>query len=588
MRWSASTRAGIACVAVACLFTLYSGRLIYLHVAKHEEYAQLAAEKHQMRLVIHSRRGLIFDRNGELLASNLPVCTVVADCTHVTDPEALSLLAAPYLEMPAKEIQERLAGNRKYVVLKREVPEDRGLALGRAMQAAGLRGIYFEQDTVRIYPNGQTLGHVLGFLDHEGKGIQGIERTMDSALRGTDGFRFIERDRKGREIMVYRGQEEAAENGLNVRLTIDMGLQSILEEEMQNAFEDLKPETAVGLIVDPKTGEILAMTSRPCFDPNHPGGSGPEHMKNRAIVDMMEPGSTFKIVVAAAALNEGTVKETTGIFCENGRFAYGGKILRDHHAYGTMNVHEILVKSSNIGSAKMAMMMGGDRFYEYVRRFGFGERSGIELPGEISGLVHPPQRWDKLTITRMPMGHSIAVTPLQLTMSMSVIANGGHLMAAQVIRSIEDCEGQIVTTHPPRLVRDVVPEKTARFVGSALMGVVGEGGTAQLARVAGFTVAGKTGTAQKVSPAGGYAPGEYVVSFIGYLPAEDPRFVCLVMIDDAKIASNLNYGGLVAAPIFSRIAERAARYLDIVPAPRALPVAGSTIAMRDVPREDAH
>jgi len=569
MRWTARTRTGFACGAVALIFTVYSARLVHLQVAKHDEYARLAAEKHTMRQVIHARRGLIFDRNGELLASNLPVRTVVADGSHIKDPDALARLAAPLLDMTEAEFREKISCGRKYIVLRREVPEDTAVALGQALQKASLRGIYFEQDAVRIYPNGQMLGHVLGFLDSESSGIQGVELTMEKYLRGRDGFRFIERDRTGREIMLYRGQEEPADHGLNVRLTIDMGLQAILEEELDVAFHDLKPEMAVAILANPKTGEILAMANRPCFDPNRPGDAKPEQMKNRAIIDMVEPGSTFKIVVASGALNEGTVKEKTGIFCENGSFAYGGKILRDHHGYGTMTVHDILVKSSNIGSAKMALMMGDTKFYEYVRRFGFGERSGIELPGEIPGLVHPPHRWDNLTITRMPMGHALAVTPLQITMGMSVIANGGKLMTPQIVRSIEDSDGRVVYDKPPKVSREVIPQKTARFVSNALSGVVGQGGTAQLARVAGFTVAGKTGTAQKVSPTGGYAPGKYVVSFVGYLPEEDPQFVCLVMVDDAKIAGGLNYGGLVAAPIFSRIGERAARHLDLVPALRA-------------------
>jgi cell division protein FtsI (penicillin-binding protein 3)/stage V sporulation protein D (sporulation-specific penicillin-binding protein) len=573
MKWTARTRTGIACGAVALIFTIYSARLVNLQVAKHDEYSRLAAEKHTMRMVIHARRGLIFDRNGELLASNLPVRTVVADGSHIQDPEALARLAAPFLKMDEKELLQKLSSDRKYIVIRRGVAEDQVVALRKALQEKNLRGLEFEQDAERIYPNGQMLGHVLGFLDHENTGIQGIEMTMEKHLRGHDGFRFIEHDRTGKEIMLYRGQEEPAEHGLNVRLTIDMSLQAILEEELDAAFRDLKPDMAVGIIADPVTGEILAMANRPCFDPNHPGDTKPEQMKNRAITDMVEPGSTFKIVVASGALNEGTVKENTGIFCENGAFAYGGKILHDHHGYGTMTVHDILVKSSNIGSAKMALMMGDAKYYEYVRRFGFGEKTGIELPGEILGMVLPPHRWDKLTITRMPMGQSVAVTPLQLTMGMSVIANGGRLMAPQIVRSIEDSDGRVVCEKPPKAVREVVPQKTARYVSNALSGVVGEGGTAQLAKVAGFTAAGKTGTAQKISPSGGYAQGKYVVSFVGYLPEEAPRFVCLVMIDDPKISSGLAYGGLVAAPIFSRIGERAARHLDLVPSLRAQPVA---------------
>jgi len=378
--------------------------------------------------------------------------------------------------------------------------------------------------------------------------------------------------------VLYRGLEEEPEHGKNVRLTIDMGLQSILEEELDAAYKDLKPETANAVLVDPKTGAVLAMACRPCFNPNEPGKAQPEQMKNRAIIDMVEPGSTFKIVVAAGALNEGKVDEKTTIFCENGRFAYGGRILKDHHGYGHMDVHEILVKSSNIGSAKMALMMGGDKFYEYVRRFGFGERLGIELPGEIPGLVHPPSRWDKLTITRMPMGHSIAVTPLQITMAMSVIANGGDLMAPRIVQSIEKENGEVIRKKEPTVMRKVVPEKTAHFVSEALVGVTEPGGTAAFARVNGFQVAGKTGTAQKVSPHGGYAAGKYVVSFVGYMPAEDPKFVLLVIVDDAKIASNLNYGGLVAAPIFSRIAERAARHLDLTPTMPPIPLQPTPIA----------
>jgi len=585
MKWTARTRTGLACGVVALIFTTYSARLVHLQVAKHSEYSRLAAEKHTMRLVIHARRGLIFDRNGELLASNLPVHTVVADGSHIKDREALAQLAAPFLEMDKKDLLQKITSSRKYIVVRHEVPEDKVVALRKALQEANLRGLEFEPDAVRIYPNGQMLGHVLGFLDNNGTGVQGVELTMEKSLRGRDGERFIERDRTGREIVLYRGQEEPAEHGLNVRLTIDMSLQAILEEELDAAFRDLKPEMAVGILLDPATGEILAMTNRPCFDPNRPGDGKPEQMKNRAIIDMVEPGSTFKIVVASAALTEGTVNENTGIFCENGAFAYGGKILRDHQGYGTLTPRDVLVKSSNIGSAKMGLMLGDAKFYEYVRRFGFGEKTGIELPGEIVGMVLPPQRWDKLTLTRMPMGQAVAATPLQITMGMSVIANGGRLMTPQMIRSVEDSDGRVVFEKPPKVARQVIPQKVARFVSNALCGVVGEGGTAQLAKVAGFTVAGKTGTAQKISPAGGYAPGKCVVSFVGYLPEEDPRFVCLVMIDDPKIASGLNYGGLVAAPVFSRIGERAARHLDLIPALRAQPVAPLALGTTKI-RED--
>jgi cell division protein FtsI/penicillin-binding protein 2 len=578
MKFTANTRIGIACGIAASIFTVFSARLIHLHVAKHDEYSRLAAQKHLTRQIIHAKRGMILDRNGEILATNLPVRTVFADASRIKKSEALAALVASHLGLDEKEVLEKFSTVKKYIVLKREVPEETAVALWNDMQKQKLRGIFSEQDAVRIYPNGEVLGHVLGFLNHEGKAVQGVELSMESQLAGKDGYRFIERDRTGREIVLYRGIEEEPEHGKNVRLTIDMGLQSIVEEELDAAYKDLKPETANAVLVDPKTGAVLAMACRPCFNPNEPGKAQPEQMKNRAIIDMVEPGSTFKIVVASGALNEGKVDEKTTIFCENGRFAYGGRILKDHHGYGNMDVHEILVKSSNIGSAKMALMMGGDKFYEYVRRFGFGERLGIELPGEIPGLVHPPTRWDKLTITRMPMGHSIAVTPLQITMGMAVIANGGHLMAPRIVQSVEKENGEVVLKKEPTVMREVVPEKTAHYVSQALIGVTEPGGTAAFARVNGFQVAGKTGTAQKVSPHGGYAAGKYVVSFVGFMPAEDPKFVLLVMVDDAKIASNLNYGGLVAAPIFSRIAERAARHLDLTPTMPPIPLQPAPIA----------
>jgi cell division protein FtsI/penicillin-binding protein 2 len=572
----------IASGVVGIIFTGFSARLIELQVVKHEEYTQLAAQKHSIRLTVPAHRGMILDRNGEILAANIPVRKVVVDGTHVKKPGALATLAAPYLGIPRETLLAELRTRSKYKVLLPELDEEKAMALQRAMDEKSLRGLYFHQNTTRTYPNGPLLSHVLGFLGRKDPkdefvvGVEGIERSMEDYLKGIDGFRHIERDRTGREIVIYRGQEQAPRHGMNVQLTIDMNLQAILEAELDNAFRELKPDNATGIIVDPNTGEILAMTSRPSFNLNQIDSAKPEEMKNRAIFDMVEPGSTFKIVVASAALTERVVSQKSIIYCENGAFSYGGRILRDHHGYGQMSVHDILMKSSNIGSAKMALMLGDEKFYEYVRRFGFGERSGIALPGEIPGLVHPPSRWDRLTITRMPMGQAVAVTPLQIAMGMSVIANGGKLMRPQIIKSIQDPDGQEIVSIKPEVIREVIPTSTAKFVSAALTEVVSERGTAALARVSGFSVAGKTGTAQKVDPKGGYAAGEYIVSFVGYIPAEEPRFVCLIIVDDAKLTSGLNYGGLVAAPIFSRVAEKAARYLDLVPAPAAtaaLPVA---------------
>lgn len=563
------------CAAVGLVFTGFSLRLIYLQVNKHEEYSKIAAAKHSIRQPIFARRGLIQDRNGEILAANVPVRRVILDGSHVTNAAELARVAAPYLEMDVTELAKQLDTDKRFVVISRDLPEEKSLALRKELVAKSLKGLSFSESTTRLYPNGEMLSHVIGFLgrkdlaDDNLLGVEGIERSFEEHLRGQDGFRHIERDRTGREIVVYRGQEQSPVNGATVELTIDMGLQAIVEAELDAACAEMQPNTAVAVLANPWTGEILAMASRPNFDPNNLQSTRPEMMKNRVIMDVVEPGSTFKIVVCSAALTERVVNHKTQIFCENGRFFYGGRTLKDHRGHGQMTVHDILVKSSNIGCAKMALMLGEDKYYEYVRGFGFGERSGIALPGESPGILQPPHRWDKLTITRMPMGHSIAVTPLQMTMAMGAIANGGKLMKPQIVRSVRDVDGTEIVKMTPEVVRQVVPEDTAKFVSAALAAVTGQGGTAKLAAVPGFETAGKTGTAQKVDPNGGYTPGKYVVSFLGYLPAENPAFVCLVMIDDAKLSSGLNYGGLVAAPIFARIGEKAARYMNLVPTLKA-------------------
>jgi cell division protein FtsI (penicillin-binding protein 3)/stage V sporulation protein D (sporulation-specific penicillin-binding protein) len=573
VRWNAQTRIILASGFLGLIFTGFSARLIYIGVARHDEYSALAAQKNSTRQTLYAKRGLIFDRNNEILADNAPIRTAFADGTHIENPVKLAQVAAPFLEMKPEELTAKLTTGRKYLVLRHDVPAETAFELGKAMDAAKVRGIYFENDFKRVHPNGSMLCHVMGFLDHDRQGIQGVEAAMNDILNGQDGFRFIERDRTGRELVVYRGQEREPRDGFNVTLTVDMGLQSIVEDELDAACKQLKPQNAVCIMADPKTGEILAMASRPNFEPDEIGTAQPEQMKNHAVIDMFEPGSTFKIVVASAALNEGIINTESRVFCENGRFAYGGKVLKDHHGYGMMTVHEILEKSSNIGSAKLGLMMGENTFYEYVKRFGFGERTGIELPGEIPGLVHPPANWDNLTITRMPMGQAVAVTPLQTVMAMSAIANGGKLMAPHIVKSLSDSDSKLVQEFKPTVIREVVNPETAQIVRNALADVVSAKGTAVLASVPGFTVGGKTGTAQIPDGHGGYFKDKYLASFIGFMPVEDPKFVCLVMIQDPKVGPELYYGGLVSAPIFSRIAQRAARLLDMQPVLKAEPVA---------------
>lgn len=558
------TRIGLVCFLGALLFTFFALRLVDIQVAGHEKFSRLAAEKHGFKQPIFAQRGTICDRHGEALAVNVPVCTVYADGTHIKNPTALAHTAAPFLSLSEKELATKLTTKRPYVVICSGLSELDATAMMKALEQAKLSGLYLEAGSQRSYPNGKMLCHVLGFVDHTGHGVDGVEHVFDKELSGHNGYRHIEHDRKGLEIVLYRGQEKPAEDGNNITLTIDMGLQAILEKELDAAVATYKPAGATAILADPKTGEILAMASRPNYDPNHYSDATPEQMRNRAITDMYEPGSVFKIVVTSCALNEGIMTKDSMVFCEHGSFSYGGKILHDAHGdyFGDLSVSDVLVHSSNIGAAKIALKIGGEKYYDYVRRFGFGERTNISLPGEISGLVNPPSRWDKLTITRMAMGHAVAATPIQVMMAMNTIANGGKLMVPQL--KLLSNSNKTEPMSDACVKREVVTPKVANDISNALAGVVARG-TAKQAHIDGYAVAGKTGTAQKISSRGGYLENHYIVSFAGYFPAEDPRLVGLVVIDDARLGSSANFGGLVAAPVFSKIGEASARYLDLVP-----------------------
>jgi cell division protein FtsI/penicillin-binding protein 2 len=564
MKSDTRSRCALVCFAFIALFSAFSFRLIYLQVIKHDEYAGLAAEKHVYKQIIYAERGTILQANNEVLAHNVRVETVVADATNLNDRDALIDLVSQELGVPEQDLTEKLQGERRYIVIKREVPESLASALREKLRARNLRGIYFEHDATRIYPNGSMLCHVIGFTDFEHRGIQGVEAAMEEYLHGQDGYRYIEHNRAGQEIVLYRGQERAPRDGYQVHLTVDLNLQNIVENEIDTAMGEYSPQKATIILMRPQTGEILAMANRPNFDLNLRSEAKPEEMKNRAIIDMMEPGSTFKIVAAAAALNERKLQPKSTIFCENGLWEFGGAILHDHRAFSYLSVQDILIKSSNIGAAKLALSVGDQKFYEYIRRFGFGERTGIELPGEINGLIRPPRSWSKISITRIPMGHEIGVTPLQMTVAMATIANGGKLITPRIVKSITASDGKTVTSLSPVVLRQVISPQTASQIGDALRGVVSDRGTAAAAAIPGFTIAGKTGTAQKVDPKGGYEHGKYVDTFIGSHPAEHPEVDGLVVLDDAQTTRpELNYGGLIAGPIFSRIAEKAAQYLDL-------------------------
>jgi cell division protein FtsI/penicillin-binding protein 2 len=427
---------------------------------------------------------------------------------------------------------------------------------------------------LRTYPNLRLAAQVLGYVgfapagtnnpdESVTVGVEGIERTFNSKLTGAQGWLVTETDSRRRELVAFREQNVEARDGLNLVLTIDSVLQHALEAALAEGMEKHAPISATGIIVRPATGEILAMASLPDFDPNNLAASTAEGRRNRNITDIVEPGSTFKIVVVSGGLDDKVVTLRDVFDCERGHFAFAGRILHDHDPYGPLTVESIITKSSNIGSAKIGIKLGQNRLLEHIRNFGFGARTGIPLMGEQPGIVHPVKNWSKVTIAQIPMGHGIAVTRLQMAMAMAAIANNGWLMRPMLVKRLEDRAGHVVAEYGPQRVRQVVSERAAHEMVKALKTVVSADGTGPKAELEHYTVAGKTGTAQKVE-GGRYVNDKFISSFIGFFPADKPE-LCISIVLDAPDRRKGYYGGQTAAPLFKSVAEAAANYLNIRP-----------------------
>lgn len=590
MQWNAHSRAMIVCLCGLFLFSALSARLVQIQVGKHEHYYEMALNNHMRKIPIEAQRGEIYDVNGEILATSLPLKRVTVDPTGLREAYDLQIkrlkvrarrdssMSVPseeelhqqlcqdisrILQIPLVEVDQKLRRTTRYVELARRVTP----AVVEELTSLGRSQIYFDDDFLRSYPQDTLASHLLGYVDFNQKaGVQGVEQRLQHILEGKDGWRRIVRDSVGREIVPYRAQDVPPRNGYDVVLTVDSIIQHIIEDELEEAVREFNPVSAIAIVTRPRTGEILAMSSRPSYNPNLPK-TDMDAMRNRAISDILEPGSTFKIVAMAAALNEGLITLDTKYFCERGEFFYGGRILKDSHPYETISVREGIQKSSNIMTAKVAIELGEKRLHQYIKDFGFGERTGILLPAELRGIVNPVENWSKISITRIPMGHEVACTPLQLAMAMNVIANGGTLMKPMIVSKIMDNNGRVIEQNYPQRVRQVISPYAAEMMNEALKSVTETGGTAHLAEVKGFSVAGKTGTAQKIDPkTGSYyqgKKGKVVASFVGYLPAENPEFSVVVILDEPQAKST--YGGQTAAPVFSRMSQRIAQHMALVP-----------------------
>ncbi len=606
---SPSGRLMILAVLLVLGFAGLGFRLVDLQVLRHEELRDLAQDNTRRVFSIEPRRGDIRDIKGNLLAASRIVKHVVADPSLIGNRQAeVARALAPLLQMPEGEIARRLmpqtrtdtngiVTTNRWVSLKKKVPvemwqqisatmakldfglDDRKLSRAERAVYRNLRhkAVFTESpdQQVRVYPNGNLAAHVLGYIgqaEHKENGrvftdyvgMDGIELSLNSKLNGVRGWIQTEKTRSGQELVNLRAQDVEPSNGYNVVLTIDAGLQNILQAELSEGVKHHNPLAAHAIMVRPRTGEILAMATLPDYDPNRPGEGAEENRKNRIIADIMEPGSTFKAVTISGALNEHLVTLNDPFDCEYGKFSYAGKPLHEHESrgYGVISVEQIIAKSSNIGAAKIGIKLGEASLYSYIKGFGFGDPTGVPLRGEVRGMLHPLKEWTPISISRVSIGQGIAVTPLQMCMAFAAIANNGKLMRPMLVDHLEDDRGQIVTKFGPQPVRQVITPQTAKLMTEAMKTVVSTNGTALKAKLQYYTVAGKTGTAQKPGP-GGYMPGKYFASFIGFFPADNPELCIAVIFDEPHTGGY--YGGAVSAPVFKAIAERAANYLNIKP-----------------------
>ncbi len=583
-------------------------RLVDLQVLRHEKLSAEAQQNTLREYLLEPRRGDILDAKGNLLATSVLVKTVCADPVLLGNRRAeVAHALAPLLQLDEAKLQQclvpRLRTNQagvcftnRYVVLQHKLPvetwekiyntmtntagglsfgiDERKLPLAERNFYRNLRqkAIFARDEQLRVYPGQSLAAHVLGYATREEReleevpvieiiGREGIEKTMNSKLSGVRGWRLTETDRLKRELVNLREQDVEPRDGLNVVLTIDSVIQHIVESALADAMEKHTPISISGIVARPRTGEILAMATLPNYDPNHYNDSTADQRRNRVISDVAEPGSTFKIVPVSAALNEGVVRLSDTFDCEHGHWFYGGRPLRDHEAYGVLSVENIITKSSNIGAAKIGVRLGETRLHDYIRAYGFGARTGIPLPAEVVGIVHSNSAWSKVSIAQIPMGQGIAVTRLQMMMAMCAIANNGALMRPMLVDRLEDCDHNVVAKYTPVRVRQVISPEAAKMMVTALKTVTSPTGTAPKAALEHYTVAGKTGTAQKAEN-GVYVHGKYFSSFVGFFPADHPELCISVTMDEPRQGY---YGGQIAAPVFKQIAERAANYLNIRP-----------------------
>ncbi len=534
------------------LFSLIIYQFVQLTCIRRQSLLKRANSQHIVRIDIPPLRGSITDRNGKEFVTNLKVPSIYA-VPRIIPSDEVDTLAKEISKILGLEIdwaKERLKRDKAFVWLKRHV------TIEEADKIKALKSSEFGimEEYKRFYPQGTMLSQVLGFSNVDNEGLDGLERSLNGELCGKSGQRITQRDALGREIKAFEMKSLPAIDGNRIVLTIDQHLQYLTEKALEAAYKQWNAKGAWAIVLNPKTGEILAMANQPGFDPNYYAKATADSKRNRSVTDTYEPGSVFKIVAGSGALNDGVVTPDTNFNCEKGKWNYGVKTLRDVHPYGTIPMSEVMIKSSNIGTVKIALKMGSDKFQSYVQSFGFGKITGVDLPGEVSGFTRPVAQWSKTSPYNIPMGQEVTVTALQMVTAMSVIANDGVLMQPYIISEIRDASGVVIKKKKPITKRRVIKPEVAKTMRDILTEVV-ERGTGTRAKIENVSVGGKTGTAQKVLPNGkGYSHSNFMSSFIGFVPADNPQYAMVVVLDDPHPSY---YGGTVAAPVFKEVMEAA-------------------------------
>ncbi len=538
-------------------FALVFLRLIFIQGIERDTWLARANQAQEKTVQLEPERGAIYDRNGNVLAMNFDRPSLYAIPGEIKNPKRTAQKLAKILKVRSDRLLRKLKRKGAFVWLERKID----LEQMKKIEALKIKGIRSVMESKRVYPKGKLFGQVLGFAGLDNQGLEGIEKKHDTILRGTGGAIILERDAHGKSIFPKDLQYIEPTPGRDLHLTVDENIQHISERELRRMVESSGAKGGTAIVMNPWNGEILAMAIQPAFNPNEVRTSSPAQWRNRAISDFYEPGSTFKIITASAALEEKLVRPEDLIDCEQGAYRVRGTTIHDHDPFGIISFRQVIAHSSNIGTIKIAEILGPERLLSYAQAFGFGERLGIALNGESPGLLRKTKNWSGRSLASIAIGQEIGVTPLQMVTATSVIANGGYLMTPKIIREVRGKNGE--ETNPPQIKRRVLSEETAREMTEILKGVVSSTGTAVRAAVSGYTVVGKTGTAQKIDPeTRRYSPDKFVSSFVGYVPAEDPVITILVMVDEPE---GKGWGGEIAAPVFSNIAKEVLHYLKVAP-----------------------